>query len=199
MKRLHIAVGVLLIVFGVAAPQLIGASTPGYSARADFLSELGQSGAPFADLMNFGVFLPVGVLWAAGVALLWRALPRGASGAIAAALLFGNSISYFGAAFFPCDAGCPASGSFSQGMHNLTGAVGYFLSPAAFALLGAHLIGKRQSRLGALTIGVAALSAISFVAMLGDMKGSNAGLWQRLTDYSLFFWMLAAALMVRRA
>ncbi len=198
MKSLHLTTAVLLILFGIAAPEIMGALTPGYNPRSDFLSELGASGAPYAAIMSYGVFLPVGVLWAVGTILVWRTLPPGALGAAAAVLLLGNSVSYIGAGFFPCDLGCPGAGSFSQAMHNLTGAVGYFLSPPAFAMLGAHLLARGRPAFGGASILVAAVTALSFTMMLGDLKGDDAGLWQRITDYSLFVWMLIAAMMSRR-
>jgi hypothetical membrane protein len=186
-------VSTLLVLVGVAAPQAIGALTPGYEWREDFLSELGALGAPHAALMNYGVFLPVGVLWAVATILLWRSLPIGAAGATGAVLLFGNTVSYVGAAFYACDPGCPSEGTVSQFMHNLTGAVGYFLTPPALALLGAHLVTKGRALAGFVTLGVAALFSASFIVMLGKLDATDAGLWQRLTDYSLFVWMLFAA------
>lgn len=199
MRTFHLIAAVLLILFGSAAPEIIGALTPGYDPRSDFLSELGAPGAPYSALMNYGVFLPVGVLWAIATILLWRGLPKGALGAAGAFLLLGNAVSYIGAAFFPCDLGCPGEGSFSQAMHNLTGAIGYFLSPPALAMLGAHLLAKGRAALGAATLLVAALFSASFMLMMVDLNGADTGLWQRITDYSLFVWMLIAALLVRRA
>jgi hypothetical membrane protein len=199
MRTIHLIAAVSLLFFGIAAPEIIGALTPGYSSQSNFLSELGQTGAPYAALMNFGVFLPVGLLWAIGMVCVWRAIPAGALGAIGAALLFGNSVSYIGAAFFPCDAGCPGEGSFNQLMHNLTGAVGYFLSPPAFAMLGAHLVGKGRAAFGAVTLLAAAVTGLAFARMVTDLESDDAGLWQRLTDYSQFLWMLAAAFLSRKS
>ncbi len=165
---------------------------------SNFISELGAPGAPYAELMSYGVFVPVGVLWAIAAMSVWRALPPGAIGAAGSILLFANAISYAGAGIFPCDAGCPGEGSFDQMMHNLSGALGYFLTPPALALIGAHLIGRGRAAIGALTLAVAALSGLSFIAMASNLEGGTAGLWQRLTDYPLFVWMLIAAFFLRR-
>lgn len=199
MKIMQAGVGAMLLLCGVVAPLVIGALTPGYDPRADFLSELGETGAPFAAAMNFGAFLPAGLFWAAGAALLWRAMPKGGLGALGALLLFFNAISYVGAAFFPCDAGCPASGSFSQAMHNFSGAFGYFLTPVAIALIGAHLMTKGRAALGGASLAVAAVIGVAFAQMVTDLDGRNAGLWQRLADFTPFFWMAAALLTLRRS
>lgn len=198
MTPLRLCLSVLLLLFGVVAPTGIGLVTPGYDPRADFLSELGATGAPFASAMNFGAFLPAGVAWALATGLIWRSLPKGALGAAGAALLFGNAISYVGAAFFPCDAGCPATGSFNQVMHNFSGAFGYFLTPPALALIGAHLMGKGRMAFGGLTLVVAASAGVAFAQMLSNLQGTDAGLWQRLADFAPFGWMAAALLLTPR-
>lgn len=198
MRVIHYCVGLLLVLLGIAAPLALGAVTPGYDARSDFLSELGQAGAPRAALMNYGVFLPVGVLWAVGSLLLLRTMPTGSLGVIGVILLFGNAASYMGAAFFPCDTGCPASGSFSQAMHNFTGAFGYFLTPLALALIGAHLISKSRPAFGGATLLVAALIGIAFVQMLAQIDGAQAGVWQRVADFPAFVWIAAALATSRR-
>ncbi len=198
MRTIQLLTGVLLAFLGIAAPEIIGALTPGYDPRSDFISELGAPGAPFAALMSYGVFVPVGVLWAIAAVLLWRALPPGAMGAAGSILLLANAISYAGAGIFPCDAGCPGEGTFDQMMHNFSGALGYFLTPPALALIGAHLMAKGRAAIGALTLAVAAMSGLSFLAMASNLEGETAGLLQRLADYPLFVWMLIAAFFLRR-
>lgn len=199
MRTIPRLTGVLLVLFGIAAPEIIGALTPGYDPQSDFLSELGAPGAPFAALVSYGVFIPIGVLWAILAVMIWRALPAGALGATGGFLLLANAASYIGAGVFPCDAGCPGEGSFSQAMHNFTGAIGYFLTPPALALIGAHLAGRGRTAFGAVTIAVAALSGLSFAMMVSDLESDTAGFWQRLTDYSVFLWMLLAAFWVRKS
>lgn len=198
MRVIHICVGLLLVVLGIAAPLALGAVTPGYDARSDFLSELGQTGASRAALMNYGVFLPVGVLWAVASLLLLRTMPKGSLGLTGVVLLFGNAASYIGAAFFPCDAGCPASGSFSQAMHNFSGALGYFLTPLALALIGAHLMSKGRPAFGGATLLVAAIIGAAFAQMLADTGGAQAGAWQRAADFPAFVWMAVALAIARR-
>jgi hypothetical membrane protein len=198
MTFIRMILGAALLLCGIVAPIVIGTLTPGYDPRADFLSELGQTGAPYANAMNLGAFLPAGVFWALGAGLIWRSLPKGALGAAGAALLLANALSYVGAALFPCDAGCPASGSFNQMMHNFSGAFGYFLTPPALALIGAHLMANGRTALGGAALAVAALSGVAFAQMLTDLQGAQAGLWQRLADFTPFVWMSAALLSLRK-
>ncbi|MBY0420829.1 MAG: DUF998 domain-containing protein [Parvularculaceae bacterium] len=199
MKLFPGIVGVLLIATGIGVPTVLGANTPGYDPRTNFLSELGATGAPSADLMNFGAFLPTGVLWAVAAALIWRRLPQGALGTAGALLLFGGAISYVGSAVYPCDAGCPGSGSFSQTMHNLTGAIGYFLTPPALALIGLQCRSAGRAVFGAATLVCAAIAAVGFGLMLQDLGANNAGLWQRFADFTPILWMASALVVAPRA
>lgn len=198
MRRIRLFVSILLVLFGIVALEIFGALTPGYDPRSNFLSELGATGAPYAALVSYGVFVPIGLLWAVAAILIWRSLPAGLLGAVGAALLLANAVSYVGVGVFPCDAGCPAEGSFNQLMHNISGAIGYFLTPLALALIGFHLLGKGRAGFGAVTLAVAAASGLSFATMITDLDGEAAGTWQRLTDYSMTLWMALAALWPRK-
>lgn len=198
MRRIRLFVSVLLVLFGIVAPEIFGALTTGYDPRSNFLSELGATGAPYAALVSYGVFVPIGLLWAVAAVLIWRSLPAGLPGVIGAALLFANAVSYVGAGVFPCDAGCPGEGSFNQFMHNISGAIGYFLTPPALALIGVHLLGKGRAGFGAVTLAIAAASGLSFATMISDLDGEAAGTWQRLTDYPLILWMALAAFWLRK-
>jgi len=102
-----------------------GAAFPGYSHASQFISELGARGAPHAQLVNFGGFLPAGVLVCAFAVLAWTALRRSAGTTIdlVGIALFG--FGYLVAVYFPCEAGCrPAEPSFSQLIHNAMGLAG---------------------------------------------------------------------------
>ena len=121
---------VLLTVIG-------GATFPGYSHASQFISELGARGAPHAQLVNFGGFLPAGVLVCAFAVLAWKVLPRSAGTAIGMVGIALFGFGYLVAVFFPCDAGCrPAVPSFSQLIHNALGLAGYLSAPLTLAILG---------------------------------------------------------------
>lgn len=190
---------VALLIFGVAAPEGLGALTDGYRPQADYISELGAVGAPFAAIVNFGVFLPTGVAFALATGFIWRRWPGPRRPSAAALMLLGVSVSYVGAAFFACDPGCPAEGSSRQMLHNGLGVIGYLSTPPALALLAASALAHGRRVLGALTIAATALFVAGFLAMAADDNGLLLGAWQRLADYTLFAWTFLAGFMLGRA
>lgn len=198
MARFHPALSALLVIFGIALPTLIGVLTPGYDPLSDYLSELGAAGAPYSALMSYGVFLTAGLLWTAATFAFWRAQP-GLMTAIAALLLLGTAVSYIGAAFNPCDTGCPMEGSATQDRHNAFGIIGYFATPPALALAAAAFFARGRKALGILSLAACAAFITGFVLMASDPGGPLMGLWQRLADFSLFLWMaIALPLLGRR-
>lgn len=123
-----------LAILGGAALALsierLGRGHPGYRHVRDTISELGQTGAPQARLVAFGVFLPFGLAMAAVAAASRPASP-------AVALLAGClAVGYVGAALFPCDPGSPLAGSWRQSLHNIAGAIQYVGGAYAIWQLG---------------------------------------------------------------
>lgn len=95
-----------------------GSKKKHYNQVKHTISELGENGSPVANRVNFGLFLPAGLL------LLLIAMNAGNNG-----FLPGYSIciatGYLVAAFFPCDPGSPQTGSSRQHLHNLGGLIEY--------------------------------------------------------------------------
>src|SRR5678816_4168307 len=83
---------------------------PGYSHISSTISELGETGAPRAELVSFGFFLPVGFLVWLALYMVWReSSDRYATFALVALSSLGAG--YVAAAFFPCDPGAPLFGT----------------------------------------------------------------------------------------
>lgn len=121
MKRMPVnqkamMLSILAAVLLVALPWVLGFQVPGYSS-ARFISELGAFDMPNRSVAN-GAFLLIGAFWMGAVEAARKALepvkmdPWVRFGAIAFAA------SYIGSVVFPCDLGCPATGSGSQLVHS---------------------------------------------------------------------------------
>lgn len=182
---------ILLTVIG-------GAAFPGYNHASQFISELGARGAPHAQLVNFGGFLPAGVLVCAFAVLAWKALPRSAGTAIGMVGIALFGFGYLVAVVFPCDAGCrPAAPSFSQLMHNALGLAGYLSAPVALAILGWQARswpgGRLLSRIGF----IGALTAFTGLLLLSP-EFAYVGIAQRLLELSVLTWIVACAIYVNR-
>ena len=175
-------------------PFLFGALYPGYSHISQYISELGQTGAPQAALVNLGSFVPAGVLVALTCAALTSRLPPTAAARLGLGLLSLVGVSWLVAAFAPCDVGCPADGSARQAVHNLAGAVGYIGGG-----VGLIVIGQAQRRAGAsarrvlLTSACGAILVFGLVAMAAPELAPVRGLVQRSIEWTAFGWMVATA------
>ena len=106
------------IMCGIAGPGiyafiviLLGFLQPGFNHITQFMSELGETGAPYAVIMNLAGFALIGtflIIFAARFYLEFA----GIRGATPSSLLLAlTGVLYLGEAYFPCDAGCvPVTG-----------------------------------------------------------------------------------------
>lgn len=175
-----------------------GAFYPGFSHVSQFISELGATDAPHARLVNYGGFLPAGLLFVAFCWFAWRALPRAPASSVGffGLALFG--IGYVAATFFPCEPGCRSvNPSLAQTLHNLLGLAGYFTAPLSLLLLGRAArrwpAGHHLAPLGFVGAGL----ALGGLLLLSPEFG-YAGLAQRVLEGSVLTWVVACALYLHR-
>ncbi len=166
-----------LLTSGILVPELLGAVTPEYSSLADYLSALGALGAPHRLVASYLGFLPVAVSVTAMVVLLWMRLPRTMLVRCGLLSVLGIAVGYLGAIAFPCDPGCPATGSLRQSIHNLSGLIEYLGGIAGLVLLhiGLRATASRAVRLA--TLGAIATVALGVVMMsspeLSHVRGAS--------------------------
>ena len=150
---------------------------PDYSPLAQYISELGALGAPYAGLVNWAGYLPSGILFAIALASFWcHWRPRGLQAA-GLALLFCEPLAWIGSALFPCDLGCPADGSLSQVLHNVLAVFTYTGTGLGVTLLACAPGLRVWQRLGWLLLVVLWFGL--FLAMLTPELGAVRGLLQR--------------------
>jgi len=165
--------------FGLMIPAAAGLFTANYSAFGQYISELGAMGMPQAALVNYGIFLPTGILNLVSVGWLIAALPRPYK--MPVFLLFGLALGNFGAVVFPCDMGCPAVGSDRQAVHNLLGLLQY--GTGGLALIW-------MSRRAAYPLGVGlGLLVFGCLVLMGGPGIEMRGLWQRVAELCLYGWL----------
>ena len=193
-----------LVLAGIAGPVIFvsavlaaAAGHPDYSHIANFMSELGATGAPRAALMNDAGFVPAGMLLATFGVSLMRTLPRRrliAAGSVLVTL-FGVGVAASGV--FSCDLGCPTSGgTLENQIHNAIGPACFLCLIAGTGILGWKF---RQlpdwHRLSAYSLVTSAVALVFFLSLVGSLESrTTTGLWQRLMLGTLFFWCGTVAL-----
>jgi len=187
-RSVFVYIAVVVLLFGgIILPEILGSTREDYSSLANYLSELGATGAPTQRLTNTLAFPLTGIGCISIILALWHRLPVvKAVRAGLICLVLGIPLGYFGAVAFPCDYGCPIEGSASQTVHNLLGLVQYPLGVIGFGLLAANLKTRPVWRTAAMTIG--------FLMMLSPSQAAFRGGWQRLGDYSAFLVLIGLVL-----
>jgi len=197
--RVAAACGLAAAAFAFSTASLAALAQPAYDQCSQFISELGQTGAPHAGLVNLAGFLPTGLL-TLGFSLRSAGLvahePRARWGFV---LFSAVGWAYLAAAFFPCDPGCPSAGSATQQIHNAFGAAEYLAGGAGLALLARSRPGflvapgfQQATMVGAVMI------LLAFAGMLAPQLAAVRGLLQRGAEVVLLLWMAWCSLQLWR-
>jgi hypothetical membrane protein len=198
IKRLALPLALIAALAMVGGTVIGGALFPGYSHAAQFMSELGATGAPHEWPMRLGSFLPAGVALLMFAWVAYRSLPQSAPLTLGLLGLTVYALGYVVAVFFPCDFGCrPAAPSLSQIIHNLVGGIGYVVAPVMLVLLGVGVRGLPQGV--PLSNAAFALAPIALVGMVTlSPKLATVGLSQRAIELSVLTWIALLAWYIRR-
>ncbi len=130
-----------------AVPLLGGILVPGHSHVANFISELGAVGTQWGAAISFGGFLPIGMLTLAFLTVAAPLLGLKPGGTIGYWLLSSVGLAYIGAAFAPCDLGCPSPPSSArQLLHNVFGIVEYVGGGVGLLLFAGGYFQRRPDR-----------------------------------------------------
>lgn len=188
----------MLALGGVAGPIVLGvaaigmaARRPGYSHAVNMISELGAQGTPHAGVMNYGGFVPAGLLLAMfGLALAHTLSPsRFARAAALLVMLFGIGVAAAG--LFSCDPGCPqSSGTLGNRIHDRIAPPTFVSVIVAAGMLGVWFRRRPEWRdLAGYSLVSSILALIFLIVLAGSLQSRVlSGLWQRLMLTSLFLW-----------
>ena len=194
----------LLAACGIAAPLMFtaaviaaSASHPGYAQLRNAISELGATGAPGAGIMNFGGFLPYGLLIVAFALAVHRGIHEDAGGWLGPTILAVYGLAYVALAVSPCDPGCQAAiPSLHHRMHMLLGDL-IFLT----AVLGPFTLYARMLRdpgWRSLAPATLILPGTAWLFLEASGVGVSGPLRQRLWLLLLFGWIVLVALRLLR-
>lgn len=191
--------GLSAVLLAFVVTVIGGALRPDYSHVSQYVSELGELGAVHASVVNAFGFVPIGVLVMLFLILAQRSLPRSIAARIGSLCMSAVGAAYLAAAVFPCEPGCPPSGSASQAVHSLFGVLEYTGATAGALFLSVAFRRDERwrslvpySRVVALTVGIA------FLAMSSSQLEPYRGLFQRMAEMAIFFWIaLVSVFLVR--
>lgn len=193
--------GLVAIGCALGTTVLGAAARPGYSHVAQFISELGEAGAPHGLPISLFGFGPTGLATLAFLALAAPAFP-GDRKATAGLWAFGAvGVAYLVAAIARCDPGCPAAGSATQTVHNVFGVLEYVGACSGLVLLSsACRADPRWRPLAPLALACAVIVGVGFAGVLLPGLAGIRGLSQRVAEIGIFLWigMVSVAFLRRR-
>lgn len=178
-----------------------GALRPGYSHVTQFMSELGETGGSHSWLMNYGAFMPMGLLVVAfAVSLLWS-FPRLTLCMLGAALVAIFGVGTFAAGVFSCDPGCPHRAlSRAAAMHDYVSYAAFAAGISAPLVWGLHFRSVTPWRSLWVYSVVSSVGASVFFVVTAVSVESRAftGIWQRLFLVILYLWCAVVGVRVFR-
>ena len=151
-----------------------GAKKTAYSHIKDTISELGEYGSKYGKRVNYGLFLPVGLL-------LFIIALFNTDNTIVLGLSICLGIGYVVAAFFPCDPGSPMTGTARQQIHNLGGFIEY-----AGGLVFLMRASDQGLRFFSVDYKIAAYGVIACIILTSLPNNPVRGLAQRVAELILF-------------
>lgn len=202
MKTLIFAAGILGAALFVIASILGGAQIEGYSIISQYISESYARGLPNTEFLRY-MYIASGGLMSVFGCMAPSFAPKSTGikvGFFLFAIFYGLGTVMTG--FFPCDIGCdpdPAKASLSQFIHNTAGFFTYAIVP--FCLMGIgfavkKFIGATDFSKTSIFCGILAFGFV--VLLFANPSGPFIGLFQRIIEGSILFWVIYTSFYIRR-
>lgn len=184
--------GILAPAFYYLALIIASFMRPGYSHVSQFVSELGEIGAPSAPVTNYLGFVPIGVCLLAFTYALFSSVDRGWLSIVGGILLALYGVSFILAGFFSCEPGCESADPIlSETIHNMSGISG--MAGMIIALFLWSFVFRRSPSFEGIWIYTLISSIVSLVLFLVfgmSLESGYVGLWQRLLDLVTYAWFV---------
>ena len=192
--------GVLLFILSTV---LGGFQFSSYSHISQLISESYAIDTPYGIYLRFFGFIPSGLFIALFSFYALKFIPKSTLSKIG---FYGIGIFYgFSTvlvSLFPCDEGCnkelidPSS---AQLIHNLSGLLTYMIVPICLILIGFASKKWTDGKLVSTSGFICGILSILFVVILSaDLKSEFAGLYQRIIEGSVLFWIAACSFYFRK-
>ena len=201
-KTITFWLGILGAIFFIIPSALGGFQFENYSHISQFISESYAFDTPYGVYMRFLGYIPSGILITVFSISCWKLLPKSNVPKIG---LFGFGVFYgigtIIVGLFPCDEGCNKeliNPSISQLIHNLFGGLTYLIVPACLILIGfSSRKWSGSTSFSTLSIICGTIALMFSMLLLSDPDGNYIGLFQRITEGSILFWLINFAFYIK--
>ncbi|MGB5819033.1 MAG: DUF998 domain-containing protein [Saonia sp.] len=195
--------GMLGVLLFIITAVLGGLQFEAYSHIHQFISESYATGTPYGPYLRYVGYVPSGIFLALFAFLAPKVVPRSKLTRIG---FWGVGIFYglgtIIVSVFPCDKGCNPDlidPSISQLIHNLTAVLIYMVVPLCLIMIGIKAKEWPNGKIAALITLLSGLISACFVFVLfSDPKGNYIGLYQRIIESAILFWIVYCSFYMRK-
>lgn len=197
-KDLLLTLPILSFLWFTATIVIGGLFYPDYNHISQFISELGATGSPYGNYVNYLGFLPTELFILAFVLICSSVIPRTKANFIGLFFIGLYGVTLIVAAFFPCDYECrPIEPSISHNIHMISAFPGYLSGIISIIVISSASSGWARSQM--FTVFSYILGILCIYAFLNlDPKSEFVGIIQRSLDLMIYLWFLYFAYHLRR-
>ena len=197
-KQLLLVFPILSFIWFAGTIAIAGFYYPGYSHISQFISELGATGSPYGDLVNYLGFIPTELFILSFVFTCLLVMPKTKRNLTGLAFIAIYGITLGIAALFPCDFECsPVEPSFSHNIHMLSAFPGYLCGIIAVFIFASKPTLLNQSKTFR-TIGFAVGILCIYAFLNLDPDSNIVGLYQRCLELLMYSWFIYFAYSVSK-
>lgn len=197
-RYLLLALPVFSFLWFACTIFIAGHFYPDYSHVAQFISELGATGSPYGNYVNYLGFIPTELFLLGFVFVSDSVLPRTKWNTIGLILIAVYGVSLGVAAFFPCDFECePDVPTLSHLIHMTSAFPGYLCGILAIFCISSASKSWSKSKTFKYTGYVAGIFALFALVNL-DPSSNTVGLNQRVLEFTLYSWFIYFGYCLRR-
>jgi hypothetical membrane protein len=188
----------LSLLWFTATIVIGGLFYPGYNHTSQFISELGATGSPYGNYVNYFGFMPTELFILAFVFICFFVIPKTKVNVSGLFFIGLYGVTFSIAAFFPCDYECsPIDPTRSHNIHMLSAFPGYLSGIISMFVISSGSSGWTNAKMFktfSYVIGV--LCIYAFVNL--DPKLEFVGLVQRSLDLMIYLWFIYFAYHLRK-
>jgi hypothetical membrane protein len=186
-----------LVSSGIAAPialfiaiLIAGILHPHYSHLSQAISELGATGAPNKEILNYGGLMLSGLLTFVFSLAMFRHLSHHPALYLSSTLVAIAGIGRFLAGIYHCDPGCTPLLTQYGRLHAMFGMISLLTGAIAPVVMALALRKKPSSRLFQFSLGLGLVSALAFILLVSGTFQSYFGAIQRLLLVLTYSWII---------
>jgi len=196
-KNLLLAFPILSLIWFAGTMIVAGLYYPEYSHITQFISELGATGSPHGEYVNYLGFIPTEIFILAFAFTCFLVIPKTKKNITGLSFIVVYGLTLGISAIYPCDFQCrPVEPTFSHNIHMLSAFPGYLCGIISIFILSSGsplFVQGKAFKLISFTIG--GLCIYAFLSL--DPSSNVVGVYQRSLDLMIYAWFIYFAYNVR--